>query len=477
MPFAEWDIDGMKNKKIGKLSIRFIFMTMIVVYILAIVTTGIILFQIPNFYLRKQTNEYEQTQTSIQSILMEDSSTFSHQLEEISRNKSVEFVVYKTSDDEVVYATLPVTDINDLRNMLNENAVSKEETFEVVTTGGTYYVWLIQYYVSPQEMINTWVMTLVVIVAILFTLIVGVVLFVFYQAVNPLQRLNDNILKLSSYQLDKIGKNEKTSESSYDALSYELLTFSQDLQSRISKSEVVYTSLEKELQMNNEMSDYRTKLLAMTAHDLKTPLHTSQLQLEQALEIYDLSGTPELEAYVVNAHDKITDTIQDVNDLVKIAYQNDMNILKEEETFDVVQLMMQMQQSFAEKMGMKNLYVENDMDEQMIMHTNKTRLKQLIHNAFSNICAYASDGATVKISCYEENDDYYLKFYNDAKPLTQEQIDNAFKLFYRISDSDEGTGVGLFAIHDIVEENGGTVTFENKDDGVELVCKIPKKNK
>ena len=454
-----------KGKKIW----RYIFVGMIVLYLLAIMVTVVIISKIPDFYLKMQQNEYLRLKNEIALILEQpEVSMREESFSKIENKIPAEFVIFSADSSQIIYTTIPVTNPADLKEMLNPEAISQEEFYVVTVKNTEYQVWVAQYYVSPQDMVNTWVTALILIIVVLFTVLIGIMVFVFYRSLRPLQRLRENIYKISNYQLDKVNKNEMVIRSEQDALSYELAMFSRDLQGKITEAEVTYTSLEKEIQIQNELSEYRAKLLATLSHDLKTPLHTAQLEVERLQKDIEQYDTSEIQKRMAIMQQKITTTMDDINNLIEVVYQDNIEQLLAKEHFDLVQELMAVQQGFTEQMELKDFYCDFDVDEKIEIYANKVRFKQLIHNAISNICEYAPQHANIAITCYQENDVIHMKFYNDARILTSEQLENIFKLFYRISDSKHGSGYGLYTTREIAHENGGEVTFENKGNGVEL---------
>lgn len=454
-----------KGKKIW----RYILVGMIVLYIVAVMVTVVIISKIPDFYLEMQQNEYLRLKNEIALILEQpELSIREESFSKIENKIPAEFVIFSADSSQIIYTTIPVTNPADLKEMLNPEAISQEEFYAITIRNTEYQIWVAQYYVSPQDMVNTWVTALILIIVVLFAILIGIMVFVFYHSLRPLQRLRENIYKISNYQLDKINKNEMVIGSEQDALSYELAIFSRDLQGKIDEAEVTYTSLEKEVQIQNELSDYRAKLLATLSHDLKTPLHTAQLEVERLQKDVEQYDKSEIQQRMGIMHQKITTTMDDINNLIKVVYQDNIEQLLAKEHFDLVQELMVVQQAFAEPMEINQFYCDFDVDEKIEIYANKARFKQLIHNAISNICEYAPQHANIAITCYQESDLIHLKFYNDAKALTVEQLENIFKLFYRISDSRHGSGYGLYTTREIAKENSGEVTFENKGNGVEL---------
>ena len=212
-------------------------------------------------------------------------------------------------------------------------------------------------------------------------------------------------------------------------------------------------------------------MLATLTHDLKTPIHTAQLQLERIEEKGAITDEQSKEALEM-AYNKIIKVKEDVGDLLKVAYQDNISQLQQIETFDLVVLLKEVYDLFTIEVKRQELFVNISTDDKVLFYGNRIRMKQLINNAISNICRYATVGGEVEIECYQEANRVILRFYNEAEQLTDDEVENAFSLFFRGDDSTEGTGVGMHAMKQIVLENNGKIFFHNHLNGVELICEF-----
>lgn len=440
-------------------------------YIGSLVLIGYFMSILPNLVNDLQENYYLNMKDRVQTSLLLPENMRNEALAAIDAEERVEFFIVDSSTREVVYTTLPIASSDEFYGVLNQNAISVEENFMHTTKDGqAYNIWLAVYVVSPQKELNFWVFFLLAIIFILITLLIVITLIVFRSTIKPLQRLRDNIWKLSAYQLEQL--QNKRAITDYDALSYELIYFAQDLRQKMTSVDITYTSLERELQMQKEVMEYRTEMLATLAHDLKVPVHIIQLQLEKIMSTQ--ATAEEREQQLLESYGKLNRLTADINDIVKVAHSDNLTVLLEKETFNLAALLSKEYRSFIPLYEEKAFEVEVIVDPEVLIFANVIQFRQLIHNALSNIYHYALHGATVIISCYHEDEMIHLSFYNDAKQMSDEQLENIFHLFYRVSDDGQGSGTGLHTMKSTTQENHGDVRMVNKDEGVELHVFFPK---
>ncbi|MDL2211804.1 HAMP domain-containing histidine kinase [Erysipelotrichaceae bacterium OttesenSCG-928-M19] len=430
------------NNKITKIW-RIILAVGLLFTIVASILIAVEINNIPKDYTNNKTVEAAQIKDAITTeFLAGDYTKIDNLLEEYS----IEINIRKISDGKTVYAS--IKDMN-----VNKSAITYEEKYTLSVEDEKYEVWWLMYNVLPQEVFDANVQKIsfaIFVIVCLITVLLAILLFKFLQ---PLRELKNNINKLSEFKLDEIQARGTVDE--YSALNRNIAEFSHDLDVLIKETGYKYTNLESQLQYQNERLSYQNRLVASLTHNLKAPLVTIKYLL-----LDDVVNKQEID-------NKVDLTIEEINDISRVVFQSD-NVKIEKEKFDLIELLFNIYDSYKLNFKEKNLFVDFNVDEKLFIYDHKLQYKQLIHNAMSNIVSYAKENAEVEIACYAEGNKLILSFYNDAQQLTQQQLDNVFKLFYRISDSKEGLGTGLFTIKYLASSLQGEIEFGNVKNGVIL---------
>lgn len=457
----------MKINKLSKIW-RLVFAIIILVYFLAVFVFVTSIIDIPRRYEESQKKQNDLIKVKMKSAVDQKDVAY---FRELKSKYPIEFVIADKKTNEILYSTIPIKKDFDLKGSLNNQAIAFEKYYNYDNDNSSYNIWLLQYYISPQNIFDHWSLTLFSSIAFLVLLNFLVVVVIYSKFIRPLERLRDNVVKISKYQLDLMYSNNNTE---YDQISKQLYYFAKDLEGYIDKSENVYTSLEKNLQIQNEKLENKNKMVATLTHDLKAPLTNLELKSEQFRKKYDKLPPDliELLYYVDNISKDIKGEINDIN---RILYQD--NYREQLVEIDLLKLFNEIIVVFKPQFDAKKFNLELDFDEEVTIISYKIPVKQIIFNALSNIGAYGKEQGNVILECYSDSENVYLSFYNDAKQLTQDQLDNVFKLFYRISDDTMGSGTGLYTIESHVKSINGQVEFSNKDDGVVLNIIITKQVK
>ncbi|BCB27403.1 two-component sensor histidine kinase [Sulfurimicrobium lacus] len=85
-----------------------------------------------------------------------------------------------------------------------------------------------------------------------------------------------------------------------------------------------------------------------------------------------------------------------------------------------------------------------------------TLVRQILINLLLNAIQAASDGGHVSLRAAMDGDNLLIRVENDGKMLTPEQMGTLFEPFSRFSE--QGNGLGLWIIYQIVQQLKGTVT-------------------
>ena len=445
----------MKNKK---QTWRLFFALCIFLYILAIGVSILIVRNVPNFYVNLQVEKNKEIDELIKEASIKNNK---EEYQEILKEYLVDFAVYNETKRKLEYSSINLkdNDVSLFEQNVNEQLISSKKKMLLKRGNERLSLWVVEYYVSPQKTFDIWVIVLILVETLLLSLIAISLIILFVKYVKPLGRLKNAIQNISAFQLNVM--DNITNSSEYDNLTKQLYDFSQELDKRIKDTGFKYSELEQSLIMQNEEISYRNKVIGSLAHDLKAPLSLINLNLEQIKDAYNISKIDAIQ-------NKVNNVIIDINDLNKIAFNNNMFIENKNQTFDLVQLLLSIFDNYRELFNSKGLFVEFDLVEKIEINKNKIRIKQLIDNVLSNIYNHTDINGDVEIACYMENNNIILSFYNDAKDITENEINNMTNLFYSNNDNSINTGIGMYTVKMIVEELNGKLLITKEQKGIRI---------
>jgi PAS domain S-box-containing protein len=111
---------------------------------------------------------------------------------------------------------------------------------------------------------------------------------------------------------------------------------------------------------------------------------------------------------------------------------------------------------------------------------NKTWLKAVYRNLFSNAVKYGGKGCTISFGFEQRESHYRLNVYNSGRPIAEEDREKIFHRFERIAQSGgpapDGVGLGLCLCREIIIEHGGEIWYEARPNGSNFVFTISRED-
>ena len=103
-------------------------------------------------------------------------------------------------------------------------------------------------------------------------------------------------------------------------------------------------------------------------------------------------------------------------------------------------------------------------------------LNSIIYNLLNNSIKYRKLDTDMKLhlSTYTEREWLYIKIEDNGIGIAENQINNIFKLFYRINKEREGKGMGLYIVKSQVEQLDGSIeVLSTVGVGTTFIIKLP----
>jgi PAS domain S-box-containing protein len=228
----------------------------------------------------------------------------------------------------------------------------------------------------------------------------------------------------------------------------------------------------------------RDDFLATVSHDLKNPLGalkgTAQL-LQRRLRRTSL---PEAE-FVIEGLGRIDETAtrmaRMINTLLDITrVQMGQSLPLDRQPTDLVALAREVARDFQEATEQHRLQVQTTVAA-LIGHWDRDRLERVLGNLLSNAIKYSPEGGTVTISLAQEMRAAeawaVLTVQDHGVGIPVADLPRLFERFQRgrnVQDLITGTGLGLVAARQIVEQHNGTIAVASQEGvGTSVTVRLP----
>lgn len=233
-------------------------------------------------------------------------------------------------------------------------------------------------------------------------------------------------------------------------------------------------------QVNQELETAnlaKDKFISILAHDLRNPFNAirgfSQMLVDHANDLDD-DEKDELIKMIYTSSD---DTFKLLENLLEWANVQKGNLKANPESLNLRILMQNNLELHQKLAAVKRIKIEGEFQD-LFIKADKYMLDTVIRNLISNAIKYSYSDDTINLEIEEMSDMAMIKIMDHGVGMSQERIDQLFRLdaiSSTIGTSDEtGTGFGLMLSKEFIDLNRGRIEVTSeKDKGTVFSVFIP----
>lgn len=218
-------------------------------------------------------------------------------------------------------------------------------------------------------------------------------------------------------------------------------------------------------QMAQELSGtetLRTDFIANVSHELKTPLAVIQnygVMLQQP----DLSEKKRLEyaKAITEASRRLADLLSNILKLNKLENQQ---IFPAKQIYNLGEQLCECLLNFENIWEEKELEIDTDIEENVLVETDAELLTLVWNNLFSNAMKFTEANGSVSLSLRTEGDLAVVRVSDTGCGISPEVGRHMFEKFYQgdTSHATQGNGLGLALVKRVVDIIGGYISVESE---------------
>lgn len=222
----------------------------------------------------------------------------------------------------------------------------------------------------------------------------------------------------------------------------------------------------------------RIDFIANVSHELKTPLAVIQ-NYGAMLQQPGLSEEKRIEyaGAVADAARRLASLITNILKLNKLENQQ---IYPVAETYDLGEQLCECLLSFENAWEKKNLEIDTDIEEGVMVDMDAELLSLVWNNLFSNAIKFTETGGMVTLSLKSEGEDAVVQVTDTGCGIAPEVGAHIFEKFYQgdTSHASQGNGLGLALVKRVVDIIGGDISVSSQvGKGSTFTVKLRKKGK
>lgn len=212
------------------------------------------------------------------------------------------------------------------------------------------------------------------------------------------------------------------------------------------------------------LENIRRDFAANVSHELKTPLTSIQGFIE-TLKVNDDNIEPATRKRFLDIIDNESSRLRIlINDILMLS-SIEGDIVLSLEKVDLKKENKKILDLFEDKMVKKQVDIYFEYNGLERIQTHREYYKELMINLISNAIKYNRPGGYVKVSFFEDEDNYRICIEDNGIGIGEGEQERIFERFYRVTKSRnkeiDGTGLGLAIVKHIILSLGGDIGLES----------------
>ena len=219
----------------------------------------------------------------------------------------------------------------------------------------------------------------------------------------------------------------------------------------------------------DELLRSQSEFVADASHQLRTPLASLRLRLENLAHHVDEPGAAGLESALA----ELERLSQVVDQLLALARADAAGLEPAEdvELGSMIEERVELWSALAEE---RDITLSASSDRDVVVRAAPGRLAQVLDNLIENALEACAAGGNVSVSGRGAELTAELHVLDDGPGLSVEQRARAFDRFWRARRGGEGSGLGLAIARRLARADGGDVELRASDTGgVDAVIRLP----
>lgn len=202
-------------------------------------------------------------------------------------------------------------------------------------------------------------------------------------------------------------------------------------------------------------------LLDTISHDIKNPLTGLSLTVQMLKRVPE-KGMEYLPELLANVESSLRSIQRVIGDLTKSRHQQH-RYEAAEELLNIEHIIEDVRLTLAPQIAVSNTKIRTEISNSEIVFVRR-KLRSLIYNLVLNAIKYKSPQRDPEISIKTGEEDGFMviSIIDNGVGIATEHFKTIFAKYQRLSDSKEGSGIGLYLVKEIVTSAGGKITVESE---------------
>ena len=256
------------------------------------------------------------------------------------------------------------------------------------------------------------------------------------------------------------------------------LKLQREVKNKQEQIQVAYNDILEQYNKLKELDDMKNRFVALTSHELKTPL-SAMMATTEILHKNFYDTKEEHDEFIKILYEQslhLWEIVKDVLDFSKIQSGKFDFYIEQNSIVPLTKSIVLEFDEMAKKKNLKfNFITPADLQDCFF---DEVRMKQIISNVLSNAIKFTHPSTAIDIKIWQDDSFVYLSIMDHGpgiKPEDLQRIFNEFETVTQIKNHHHGTGLGLPISKRLIELQGGQINVRSEVNSFsEFQISIPK---
>lgn len=240
----------------------------------------------------------------------------------------------------------------------------------------------------------------------------------------------------------------------------------QDVTERLQRMEALRASQARLIQAE-KMAAIGT-MTSGIGHEINNPLYTILGMAEAIRDGNDLERSREHGRDIITQAKRIARIVHSLSEYARPAEKHELEPVDVNEKLDAVASMAR------RSLLSDHIRIKLDLGSVRAIRAKSEDIQQALYNVVRNAIQAMKEGGALDISSREEGAQVAVRVRDTGAGIPAEHLRRIFDPFFTTKGPDEGDGLGLYIVRQIVEKYRGTIAFEsNRNEGTVCTIRFP----
>jgi len=242
-------------------------------------------------------------------------------------------------------------------------------------------------------------------------------------------------------------------------------SLNENLQQRIDSATKELRTSNDQLQRLDEAKD---EFISMASHQLRTPLTSIKGYISMLMEGDVGKVSPQQKHLLEEAFISSERMVRLIGDFLNVSRLQTGKFVIDKRPVDLAKVVAQELDSLEANATARNLkFVYKKPKNIPVLDLDENKIQQVIMNFSDNAIYYSKENSTIRVALKVVGGDVEFSVKDTGIGVPAAQQAQLFNKFFRATNArqqrPDGTGVGLFLAKKVIQDHGGRVVFESKE--------------